>query len=113
MNSVFRQNLQSGITRMWVQRAHGNPTNEQFAYFVRGANYALRFFDLEYSTKEKKLLDSSSSFNSDILTNISGEKDPKNIAYFQRGYIQIKECADKAGVVVPEMDAELEKIRSL
>lgn len=113
MDSVVKQNLQSGISRAWVQRAHGKLTNEQFDYLVRGANFALRHLDLQYSIENRQLVDVDTGTKVEELAVSTADISPVDLAYIQRGYLQIKEVLDKEGLEVPAITKEAEKIRKL
>ena len=113
MDSVFKQNLQSGISRLWVQRAQGKLTDEQFSYFVRGANYALRFLKLKYSITETELIEIDSMATTEDISELSTKTDPVNSAYFKRGFLQIDDCIKREGEVIPELSLELDRVQKL
>lgn len=100
MDNLLKQRLQQAISHMWVQRSLGNITDNDFKWYLQGANNALSSLDLHFSVEEREIVDGA-HIDPDNKTD-----EPDEVAYFQKGYLKMVEIAESEGVKLPELPSE-------
>lgn len=100
MDNLLKQRLQQAISHMWVQRSLGKITDNDFKWYLQGANSALKNFELHFSVEERGIVDGVTA-----ASNVTTDE-PNEVAYFQKGYLKMVEIAEEAGVDLPALPSE-------
>ncbi|WP_429969128.1 hypothetical protein [Enterococcus sp. AZ136] len=104
--------LQAKIAGVRVLKLRGEITEDQFSFFVRGVNHALRFIGLQYDADNHVILEATSAmydYSNADLTQIKLTQ----LAYFKRGFFLVTETVENAGELPIELKDESEIIREL
>ncbi len=104
--------LQAKIAQVRVQRLTGKLTEENFTFFVRGVNQALRYINLHYISEQHEVVDSTGNA-SDYGLNEIKSADPVQIGYFKRGFFLVKDTLESGGNIPAELLDEVQQINEL
>ncbi|WP_301388406.1 hypothetical protein [Enterococcus entomosocium] len=104
--------LQAKIAGVRVLKLRGEITEDNFSFFVRGVNHALRFMGLQYDADNHAVIDATDAmydYSNDDLKNAQLTQ----LAFFKRGFFLVTVTVENAGELPIELKDESEIIREL
>lgn len=104
--------LQAKIAGVRVQKMNGEINEDQYSFFLRGVNHALRFIGLQYMSEQHEVVDAEEAMYDYTLDDLKNA-DLTQLAYFKRGFFLIVGTVENAATLPDELQDEAEIVREL